>query len=143
MASLELCLSPLVSAPAEARHAIDPWLSSVGVVGSRAQDALVVVSELVTNGVLHDGGDDILVRADTVDGSLIIDVVTTPLPSGIAHHHRPNIDAAETGRGLTIVGALCQELTTTEDSSGRRTDSCRIDVGGALAEGDRGPAPLP
>ncbi len=36
---------------------------------------LVVTSELVTNGVLHDGGDLITLRADRLDHAVVIEVM--------------------------------------------------------------------
>jgi anti-sigma B factor antagonist len=58
--------------PAElpaARAALRAWLRDVGVDGVNATaDVLVVASELVTNGVFHDGGDLITLRADWHDG---------------------------------------------------------------------------
>ena len=41
------------------RHTVLDWLAGAGFRGEGAHDVLVVVSELVTNGVIHDGGDDI------------------------------------------------------------------------------------
>lgn len=94
--------------------------------GAGADDALVVVSELVTNGVVHDGGDDIKLRVEEADRCLTIDVVTTPRPEGLPPFPRPTADPNETGRGMTVVAALCQHVVTHNDSSGRRHVTCSI-----------------
>jgi hypothetical protein len=92
---------------------------------SVGQDALVVVTELVTNGVIHNGGDEIVVCAEDHDESVGIWVRTTPLPSGHSPFPRPNVDAAETGRGMAMVAALCRDVRI-QNTDGRRVVTCEL-----------------
>ena len=142
MARLELRLPPVSSAPADARHAIAAWLTSIAASRRHTDDVVIVISELVTNGLVHDGGDDIIVRADRVHGSLCIDVVTAAPQPGMVPYPRPNAGVDETGRGMAIVSALCQEITITEEPAGRRTVTCRIglDAGPPSPSEERGAA---
>jgi anti-sigma regulatory factor (Ser/Thr protein kinase) len=135
MARLQLRLAPVPSAPADARRAMAAWMTSIGASGRGTDDAVIVMSELVTNGLVHDGGDDIIVRADRIDGTLCIDVVTVPLRPGTAPYPRPNVGADETARGMVILEALCREVTTTQDPSGRRTLTCQLWLDAGRAPG--------
>jgi anti-sigma B factor antagonist len=96
--------------PAElppARAALRAWLHDVGVKGEDAiADVLVVTSELVTNGVYHDGGDLITVRADRQDRDVSIEVTTVDHLPGQRPTYRDVEDSVERGRGLGIVRAL-------------------------------------
>lgn len=126
MTALELRLAPLPLACSHARHALRAWLGPVALSTRAGQDALVVVSELVTNGVVHDGGDNIVVRADNVDGCLEIQVVTTPRRPGTAPYPRPNVEPDEIGRGMTLVAAVCQDVQVHNDTVGRRVVTCSV-----------------
>jgi anti-sigma regulatory factor (Ser/Thr protein kinase) len=121
--ALELRLPPIMSAPSKARHATSAWLADVGAAGGGALDAVLVVSELVANGVVHDGGDDIAVRAERTDGAVKIEVVTVPPPFG-----PPPVQAEgdERGRGMALVAAVCEHLQVDEDAVGRRRVSCTV-----------------
>jgi hypothetical protein len=69
MKTFERKFRPVLGELPGARGALRAWLHDVGVDGDDATaDVLVVTSELVTNGVFHDGGDLITVRADKVEG---------------------------------------------------------------------------
>jgi hypothetical protein len=67
MAPPELRVPPHCSTPAHARHAVAPWLVATGASSTAADDALVVISELVTNGIIRNGDGDIVVRAGTTE----------------------------------------------------------------------------
>jgi len=84
----------------------------------------VVVDELVTNGVVHDGGHDIVVRAEDGIAALRIEVVTTPRADGTPPFPRPNVEPDEVGRGMAVVAALCQDVDVHNDVLGRRTVCC-------------------
>jgi histidine kinase-like protein len=125
---LELRLAPLPTAPARARRALADWM------GARArtkdgQAALVVVDELVMNGVVHDGGDDIVVRAEDGDGAVTIEVVTTPRAAGPPPFPRPNAEPDEVGRGMAVVAALCRDVNVHNDGFGRRIVCCWLTLG--------------
>jgi anti-sigma regulatory factor (Ser/Thr protein kinase) len=106
---------------------VQDWLAAAGVEidPSARDDVLVVVTELVTNGVLHDGGDTIAVSADADPHAVCIDVETVEGPGGAGGRYRPVADPIESGRGLAIVGALAEDVRT-EVRDGRRRVSCRI-----------------
>jgi anti-sigma regulatory factor (Ser/Thr protein kinase) len=89
------------------RAALRAWLHDVGVDGEDATaDVLVVSSELVTNGVFHDGGGLITLRAERSDRDVSIEVTTVDHLPGHRPTYRDVEDSFEGGRGLAIVHAL-------------------------------------
>ncbi|MFD0529893.1 ATP-binding protein [Kitasatospora arboriphila] len=97
-----------------------------------AEDAALVVSELVTNAVVHSrsGAGGVLwvevrrrhgtVRVSVTDGG----TADGPAPHGPLHPlpHRPPVDAGDFGRGLRIVDALAARWGSVgEAADGRRT----------------------
>ncbi|TVZ84758.1 ATP-binding protein [Streptomyces sp. BK340] len=68
--------------------------------------AMLIVSELLTNALLHSGTQEIRLRLILQGGSLRI-VVDDGRPATIEPHNAD--DDAETGRGLTLVAALVKE----------------------------------
>jgi anti-sigma regulatory factor (Ser/Thr protein kinase) len=115
--------------PAElppARAALRAWLHDVGVDGEDATaDVLVVTSELVTNGVLHDGGDLITLRAARQGGDVSIEVTTVDHQPGHRPTYRHVEDSAERGRGLAIVKALSHGYRVRQHDDARTT-ACRV-----------------
>jgi anti-sigma regulatory factor (Ser/Thr protein kinase) len=104
------------------------WLAKAGHRGEVANDVLVVVSELVTNGVIHDGGDDIEVLLSNDATGISIEVVTSGKPSGRrARKFRRAASPVETGRGLFVVDALTDVLSI-EDRQGRHHVICHVAV---------------
>jgi anti-sigma regulatory factor (Ser/Thr protein kinase) len=102
---VELSLAGGVEAPAAARRALSTALD--GRVGERLTgDALIVVSELVTNAIRHGGsrGPDATVRVDAalLDGLLRIEV-TDPGPGFEPGGHGPRADG---GYGLHLLDRL-------------------------------------
>ncbi|MFJ2906224.1 ATP-binding protein [Streptomyces sp. NPDC087212] len=72
-----------------------------------ADDAALVVSELVTNAIVHSGGQRVTVALSLRDGFLRIDV-----HDGVPNSHalpRAPCDADEHGRGLVLVKAIAEE----------------------------------
>jgi anti-sigma regulatory factor (Ser/Thr protein kinase) len=126
VARLVLQLPPVPASVPRSRHQLGDWLDEVGLdLGARTRDdLLVVVTELVTNGVLHNGGSPIAVCADADPAGVTVDVETSDRCT-IAPPFREVADASETGRGLAIVGALAQGMTT-EVGDGRRRVTCRL-----------------
>ena len=86
---------------------------------------LVVTSELVTNGVLHDGGDLITLRADRQDGDVSIEVTTVDHLPGRHPTYRDVEDSAEGGRGLEIVQALSHDYSVVRHDNERVTE-CQV-----------------
>jgi len=112
---LTLQLPPAAVAPAVARRAAAPWLRETGVPDAAAANALLVISELVTDGVLHSGGD-IDIRAEVEGGALFIHVTTPPSV----------LDAPREGVALGLVGACCDVVDIRDDVSGFRHVVCTI-----------------
>jgi anti-sigma regulatory factor (Ser/Thr protein kinase) len=136
--------------PAElqpARTALRAWLHEVGVDGQDATaDVLLVTSELVTNGVFHDGGDLITLRADRQgrEGDVSIEVTTVDHLPGRHPTYRDVEGSSEGGRGLAIVHALSHDYSVVRRDKGRVTE-CRVS---ADEDPDRvgapdDPAPMP
>jgi anti-sigma regulatory factor (Ser/Thr protein kinase) len=127
MGRLLLRLPPVPTSVPQSRHRVSAWLDDSGIVLDPASrdDVLVVVTELVTNGVLHDGGDAIAVCAEADQRGVSLDIETADSTSGAATRYRTLSDAGEYGRGLAIVQALADDITT-EIGNGRRRVSCHI-----------------
>jgi anti-sigma regulatory factor (Ser/Thr protein kinase) len=119
--------------PAElppARAALRAWLHDVGVEGEDAtSDVLVVTSELATNGVFHDGGDLITVRAEKQDCDVSIEVTTVDHLPGRHPTYRDVEDSVEGGRGLAIVHALSHGYRVLRHDNERVT-ACRVTTSG-------------
>jgi hypothetical protein len=79
----------------------------------------------MTNGVIHDGGEPITLRVRRTADEISVEVRTRDRQAGAAPYPRETNDPLETGRGLLIVAALCDEhIFATE--GGRRVDVCRF-----------------
>jgi anti-sigma regulatory factor (Ser/Thr protein kinase) len=115
--------------PAEllpARSALRTWLREVGVDGEDATaDVLVVTSELVTNGVFHDGGALITLRADRQGGDVSIEVTTVDHLPGRHPTYRDVEGSVDGGRGLAIVHALSHHYSVLRHDHERVT-ACRV-----------------
>ena len=84
----------------------------------------MVASELATNAIIHDGGDDVTVRAERTEDAVELEVHTVDMPE----HRSPVVRDAEpfveTGRGLHIVSQLTDACDIRIDGR-RRTVWCR------------------
>ncbi|MFI6464523.1 ATP-binding protein [Streptomyces sp. NPDC050538] len=69
-------------------------------------DVMLLVSELVTNAVLHSGTDEVRVTIEYLDGSLTI-AVADGMPG--AAKPRAADENADSGRGLALVEAVVME----------------------------------
>jgi anti-sigma regulatory factor (Ser/Thr protein kinase) len=128
--AIELHLAPLPSAAATARQVIATWLRALHVGDSEAEEVLIVVSELVTEGVSHQGGDDIVVLAFVrEDGRLAIEVVTTPWPEGVTVLGRqPGDDPGSTRRRMQVVAAMSDDVAVQYDAAGHRVITVTLKV---------------
>lgn len=112
---LNLALAASSSAPEQARHAIIDLLATSGRTDLSA-DATLLVSELVTNAVVHAGGP-ITISAAYVDSTLRVEVHDTdqaPLPD------LPTPSASDrAGRGLHLVGLLADRWAVTPTADGK------------------------
>jgi anti-sigma regulatory factor (Ser/Thr protein kinase) len=110
------------------RHTVLDWLAGAGFRGDGAHDVLVVVSELVTNGVIHDGGEDIELYLTKDNKGISIEVVTIGQRSiSEARQFRGVAGMSESGRGLIVVDALTDVLSI-EDNHGRHHVMCHIAI---------------
>lgn len=90
-------------APARGRHAVTEVLVGWGCAESAQQDLLLVVSELVTNAVVH-GAEPIVVTV--VRAAERVRVEVTDGASDASPHNNRAAPDAETGRGLGVVTRL-------------------------------------
>jgi anti-sigma regulatory factor (Ser/Thr protein kinase) len=90
-------------APARGRHAVTEVLAGWGCAESAREDLALVVSELVTNAVVH-GAEPIVVTVVRAPERVRVEV-TDGLSDASPHNNRASPDA-ETGRGLSVVTRL-------------------------------------
>jgi len=126
MTAFERMFPPEPAELGPARVALKAWLREVGVDGADATtDVLVVSSELVTNGIFHDGGDLITLRADREERDVSIEVTTVDHLPGHHPTYRDVEDSTEGGRGLAIVRALSHGYSVVRHDNERVTE-CRV-----------------
>lgn len=126
---LALSIAPSPQALRHARHKVRDWMVDAGCPARATNDVLLVVSELVTNGIIHDGAKDIELSIFLDDGGgASVEVVTADRPGG---HAPPDVravsDPAERGRGLALVDAL-SDAVWVEDKGGRRRTACHLSL---------------
>ncbi|MFF7534534.1 ATP-binding protein [Streptomyces bobili] len=71
-------------------------------------DVTLIVSELLTNALLHSGTSEIRLKLTVEEGLLRI-AVSDGVPSGMPPGPGPAGEDAESGRGLILVAALAQD----------------------------------
>lgn len=126
MKAFERSFPPQPAEIAPARAALRAWLRNAGVEGEDSTaDVLIVTSELVTNGVFHDGGGLITLRADRQDCDVSIEVTTVDHLPGQHPTYRDVEDSADGGRGLEIVRALSHGYRVLREGHERVTE-CRV-----------------
>ncbi len=91
-------------APARARHAGTEVLDRWGCAPETREDLLLVLSELVTNAVVH-GAEPIVVTMVRVPDRIRVEVTDGATESSPHNNPRPSADA-ENGRGLSVVTRL-------------------------------------
>lgn len=108
------------------RAELEQWLRTVGDIGQAVtSDVLLVATELVTNGVYHDGADLIGITVERRADEVVIEVTTVEHPPGWRPHYRDFTDPIEGGRGLAIVQVLAQGFSVVQRGK-RRVSSCSI-----------------
>jgi anti-sigma regulatory factor (Ser/Thr protein kinase) len=90
-------------APARGRHAVTEVLAGWGCAAEAQEDLLLVVSELVTNAVVH-GAEPIVVTVTRAAERVRVEV-TDGRSDASPHTNRAAPDA-ENGRGLSVVTRL-------------------------------------
>ncbi|MEU8913598.1 MULTISPECIES: ATP-binding protein [Streptomyces] len=101
------------------RRRVRTVLADWNLAPDLAEDALLVISELITNAVVHALPPAVLRLSRVVDGSHALRVEVTDAGAAAADG-RPVVepDADEHGRGLDIVTALAAECGTRVHSGG-------------------------
>jgi anti-sigma regulatory factor (Ser/Thr protein kinase) len=100
---LEVSLPHTVQAPGIARRSLVDWLARAPAVDASELDrAKLLVSELVTNAVLH-GRGEIMLRATLDENRLLVEVIDEG--GGFERTVRQQDFAGIGGRGLAIVDA--------------------------------------
>ncbi|MFI8895308.1 SpoIIE family protein phosphatase [Streptomyces paradoxus] len=130
------------AARALVRAALTEW-AGLGLPGAEhltdglADDASLVVSELVTNAVVHAGTDvemECRLEGDTPDTAALVVEVSDHHPSRAPRGSEPETphDTPEHGRGLRLVGALSEAWGITY-RTGRKTVWARLPAAGCAA----------
>jgi anti-sigma regulatory factor (Ser/Thr protein kinase) len=123
-ASIQLRIPPTSASVPISRRRVRGWLDDIGLDAETAASVLLVVSELVTNGVIHDGGEDIVLSASGDRSGVSLQVITADGQNPPRPLERGS-DPAETGRGLMIVDALAESVAAVEHGC-RRYVGCRV-----------------
>jgi len=101
--SLQLALPRNVEAPAEARSAVSGLCAELGLNGSLRQTLILLVSEVVSNAVLHSRGpSDAGIGLSAVIGEDVVRVTVTDAGSGFTPLRR-DPSRADGGYGLYLV----------------------------------------
>ena len=109
-----------LDAPGDARRWADRWVRGF-LEPRRAEDAMLIITELVTNAVLHSGlreGDPIHVTARVADDRVRIGVCDCGRGFELTAPPRLPRDPTPGGRGLWIVNRLADRLLV-DGSTGR------------------------
>lgn len=111
----ELKLDPTANAPGDARRFVARVLNDHGAV----EAATLVISELVTNAVLHggaDAGDVIVVIRHDRSAERVRLEVSQPKHPGFLYSDRAPGHLEPTGRGLMIVDAVAADWGIDDDT---------------------------
>ncbi|MFD3843119.1 SpoIIE family protein phosphatase [Streptomyces sp. NPDC058642] len=127
------------------RAALSEW-AELGLPGTApltdrlADDAVVVVSELVTNAVVHAGTDvDLECRLETETGALVVEVADQhPSRAPRDGTGEPSYETPEYGRGLRLVATLAESWGITY-RKGTKTVWARLTEEDSAAVGQSGP----
>ena len=118
--SLDLRLAPAPTAPARARAAVSAWLASDPVRAPFVEIALLLVSELVTNGLQHGSNpsdEPLHLRGRLSERTCRIEL-WNPGTQGTVAPVRARGDGAEGGFGLAFVARLSEDWGVERDAHG-------------------------
>ncbi|MFD3486535.1 ATP-binding protein [Streptomyces sp. NPDC058665] len=112
------------------RHLTRLWMDSEGITNESARGAaLLVLSELMTNAIVHTGSISITSRLRKTDGWLLVEVQDEGGAASVPHPH--DVDCAnEHGRGLVLIAQSVQAMGTRLEYGGGRTFWARISLTG-------------
>jgi anti-sigma regulatory factor (Ser/Thr protein kinase) len=115
---MRISLPQTAASPAEARHLVSRFTAE-NDLKNESSAALLVLSELVTNAVLH-GAEPIEVYVSR-DGDLLRIEVSDggPRTDGVGVVPRSAEDSRPGGRGLHIVNSLADRWGTTDNDAGK------------------------
>jgi hypothetical protein len=105
--------------PAQARAAVAAW-SDGSALGAHCDDLLLIVSELVTNAVLH-GAPPVRVEVVTDERTVTVSVVDG---ARTAPQRRTAGAAAESGRGMLLVDLLSADSGVRPAAQGKAVWAC-------------------
>ncbi|MFF9472600.1 ATP-binding protein [Streptomyces roseolus] len=117
--SSHLPLSDVQHAARAARHHADKVLTAWGIPPAVIDDALVVISELVTNATLHTRSGPAELHL-LVEGRQLVIAVTDACADSIEHTVPREDSADDHGRGLAIVRALACAFGCHRVADGKR-----------------------
>ncbi|MFI5752607.1 ATP-binding protein [Streptomyces sp. NPDC051644] len=104
------------------------WMDSEGITDESARcAALLVISELMTNVIVHTNSLSITGRLQNDSDWLLVEVQDEGGTSSVPHRAG---DANEYGRGLVVVAQFAQALGTRRETDGGRTFWARISLTG-------------
>jgi PAS domain S-box-containing protein len=112
---IELSLSARIEAPGEAREVARAAIARWGLTADTADTVALVVSELVTNAVLHTGSAPTL-RMRTSGGTVYVELSDD---DSRPPRMRDPDDDDDGGRGLHLVEALCRRWSTRTTRTGK------------------------
>ena len=116
----ELILGPDARSPGLARRFVTTTL--IGWAQPDYDDAVLLVSELVTNATLH-ARTEIVVRVELGTESLVLSVTDGSARQPVARHYS---DHATTGRGLGLVNTLARRWGIDPHADGTKTVWCEL-----------------
>lgn len=113
---LTTTLEPITASPGSARRAATEWLRANGAPTALVDSAVLIVSELVTNAVVH-AGTAMMLRLDWDGPQLRIEVIDGgPARGALMSHQSPTGG----GRGLFIVDHLSESWGVEINRTGKR-----------------------
>ncbi len=113
-------LAARTTSPAEARRRAAAWLRGHAVGQETLDAAALILSELVTNAVMHGGGNIIGCTLGLADGVLRIEVTDQGHGYPEPAVRRPGPDDVS-GRGLLLVSAVAEAWGVVPAGTGGRT----------------------
>ncbi|MEV8517531.1 ATP-binding protein [Dactylosporangium sp. NPDC051484] len=101
------------------RHAVSRGASAAGLSGSRLEDFVLAVNEIVTNAVRHAGGGG-LVRLWVAGGVLVCEVTDhgAGIPAERLNGQAPPPSYSISGRGLWLARHLVDEVEVSTGEAG-------------------------
>ena len=116
--------SPSPAAVPLARHLLGDWLANQPVDPAERDDLLMVATELCANAVRAASGDpgSVALRALMDDDAVVLEVEDDGPGVDVERVREPDPEA-EAGRGLFLVSALCDEVTSWRED-GRTVVRC-------------------